>query len=143
MNFLRRFWAILTGSSRAFVPDSGYPLTRFVYSSRSINADRVKANAFLPPPNPPHGETSVFQILGLDSQRVWALKSLARQDKEPRGRADFTEEDLNSPVDLTFRLNDTPPRHGNLAGWPPGKDERKEVAQALAARAIPLLPPND
>lgn len=136
MKYLRRFWAILTGSSRVFPHSGELPLTRFVYYRRLINQQRVKPGAFLPNGS---GETSVFQTLDLDHAGIWDLARLGRQDRELRGRADFSEKDLGPPVNLDLDLDDFPERHGNLVGWPGEKDARKEVAQELAARANPHL----
>lgn len=136
MSFLRRLWYTLTTSSQSQYSERPYPLCRFVYSRRQVNNTRVKAEAFLPYPG---RETSVFQTRGLNSDDIWSLSRRARKDRDPKGRADFSESDLERPVNLRFVLDNTPPRHGNLKGWPAAKDEQKELALELAARATPLV----
>lgn len=135
MEFLRTFWRTFTAYLRGSRGNGPYPLTRFVYSRRHITAVRVKPQAFLPR----NGETSVFQTRGLSRDSVWDLRHAARQDKDPKGRADFSEASLGGSAGLRFVLDDKPPRHGNILGWPVEKEAQIEIALELAAKATPLL----
>ena len=60
----------------------------------------------------------------------------------PRGRGELTHRDVDD-VDLVFERDDSPPRHGNLVGWPSPdgtrKDLNKDVARRLAQKAVLVL----
>lgn len=56
------------------------------------------------------------------------------------GRADFN---AAAPVSLglSVAFAEPPPEHVIVAGWPPEKHDRMQMAQDLAARAFLQLPP--
>lgn len=117
-------------------------LARFLFQrghySRDNNA--VRPSAFLPK----NGETSVFEILGLEDLDIWKLAEDVGEirGKPPRGRGEFTRADVGA-VGLRFVRDDHPVRHGNLLGWPSEGSELKArlkaIAVALASRAVLVL----
>ena len=99
----------------------------------------VKPGAFLPR----NGQTSVFDIGGLAEPHVRDIgKSVgSHRGIAPRGLGEIAHVDVEQ-VGLRFERDDTPPRHGNLIGWPSGgkrKDLNKDVARRLAQKAVLVL----
>ncbi|WP_423927811.1 hypothetical protein [Candidatus Palauibacter sp.] len=89
------------------------------------------------------GAVSVFRIDGLDEQGIWghADEYFDRVNQTMRGRGDFAESDIEG-TDLTFTLDETPPRHGEITGWPErGTPLHKEVAENLASECKGVLRP--
>ncbi len=66
------------------------------------------------------------------------MRYASRPGRKLHGRADFRLKDLDQRV-LRIELDETPPRHGNVVGWPQEKDDQLALAQNLAelARAFP------
>ena len=93
---------------------------------------------------PKDGETSVFDIVGLDDPGIRAIGDAVgnARGKPPKGRGEFLMEDVVE-VGLRFQRDDQPPRHGNLLGWPSEGPELKArvkaIAVALAVRAELVL----
>ena len=118
------------------------PVTRLAFSSRHVAGAgatfRLRPAAFLPY----HGTMSVFRIDGLDETQIW--KHLAahasRPDRRFHGRGDFRLSDLAGRP-LKLDLDDTPPRHGNVIGWPAAKDRRLALARELAEMSNATPPP--
>jgi len=57
------------------------------------------------------------------------------------GRADIQARFILK-MGLQIDPDDTPPRHANIFGWPELKEERKSMAQELAAKAALRLQTN-
>lgn len=119
------------------------PLVRFLPSKHHFAAtkNRVKPVAFLPPP----GETmtSVFAIRSLSDAAVWELGRVfvaLPQGRLLHGRADVAVRDVTA-ASLDVTLDNTPPRHANISGWPSEKSAQKLCAEELAARATLKLAP--
>lgn len=117
-------------------------IARFLFHRRQYAPSKkvVKPGAFLPG----NGRTSVFEISGLpepDIRSIGKDVGLAR-GINPRGRGELTHRDVDD-VDLVFERDDSPPRHGNLVGWPSPdgtrKDLNKDVARRLAQKAVLVL----
>ena len=80
----------------------------------------------------------MFRIDNLGKAQIWQLAQsyVVPEGRNIHGRADLTFVDIertDSP--LWIDLDDVPPRHGNVLGWPEDKDEQLGVAQELALRA--------
>ena len=118
------------------------PLARFILSEYHFAAtkNRVKPAAFLPLPD---GTTSVFAIRSLLEGDVWELGQVfvaTPGRRTLRARADTAVRDVKA-ASLQVVLDNTPPRHANIAGWPAEKSARKLCAEELAASATLNLAP--
>ena len=118
------------------------PLARFIFSEHHFAATtgRVKHQAFLPRPD---GSTSVFAIRSLPESDIWELGQVfvATPGKRTlRARADAAVRDVLA-ASLEVVLDNTPPRHASIAGWPAEKSAQKVRAEELAARATLKLAP--
>ena len=51
------------------------------------------------------------------------------------GRADIQAFNILE-INLQINPDNTPPRHASIIGWPELKEERKSIAQELAAKAL-------
>ena len=115
---------------------------RFLFHRRHYAPSKqtVKPGAFLPS----NGQTSVFEISGLREPDIRGLGTEVGSARgiAPRGRGELTYRDVEN-VGLLFERDDTPPRHGNLVGWPSAdgtrKDRNKDVARRLAQKAVLVL----
>ena len=117
-------------------------LARFLFQkghySRMNKA--VRPGAFLPK----HGLTSVFDIVDLDEAKIFEIGDAVGESrgKPPHGRGEFDQSHVID-VGLRFERDDTPPRHGNLVGWPSDgpevKARSKAIAVALAAQTKLIL----
>jgi hypothetical protein len=113
-------------------------IARYITSKRWYSREKnvVKSQAFMPPADL---RLSVFRTDNLSEPEIWKIgyKEVIGKMKQPRnlhGRADFQA--LNILVNnLEIDPDNTPPRHANIIGWPEQKEERKSIAQELAAKA--------
>ena len=78
-------------------------------------------------------ETSVFLISNLSESQVWRIGEIhvAKKTRTIHGRADLPASAVEKAM-LTLVLNNIPPRHANILGWPREKDSQKELALELA-----------
>ena len=109
-----------------------YLLSRDAFRTQDMS---VKARAFMPSTGL---KTSVFRVLGLSENQTWALGN--EHVAQPQGRrlhgwAEVPESQVAS-IGLVVEPDDDPPRHANIAGWPPEKHRQKLLAQELAAIAV-------
>lgn len=85
--------------------------------------------------------TSVFILEGLSADESWALGDKVRVPLTAIAHASVTPADIQA-VRLTLDIDNDPPRHAAITGWPVTDDvekfEVKALAQELAARAIVL-----
>ena len=116
-------------------------IARFLFHRSDYAAVKkvVKPGVFLPR----NGQTSVFDIVGLVEFRIREIGESVglRRGIRPRGRGEVAYADIQE-VGLRFERDDTPPRHGNLIGWPSDgkrKDLNKDVARRPAERAVLVL----
>ena len=114
-------------------------LARFLTSSKHFNAaqQRVTHNAFLPRA----GATSVFRVGGLNDAGVRAIGKehiVLKPERRIHG-CGFLGEEQVTRSGLSLNVDDTPPRHANIVGWPPEKGARKLKAMELAHAAILCL----
>lgn len=143
MSFLRRLLRTCAGFFRgdpspAPVHDLAptHLLARFLTSKNHFSTERneVKAAAFLPPPDL---KLSVFDIMHLSEQQIWAIGK--KHVCEPRGKTLYGRGQFPVStavgVGLRVEVDNDPPRHASLYGWPPEKSEQKVVALQLAKRA--------
>lgn len=108
------------------------PITRFIFSSGHFarQSRRVKPNAFLPDAN---GETSIFRIQDVDADSIWASGNEVSKvsGRTLHARADIATKAVRS-TGLNVLPEEPPPRHGNIVGWPEGREDRMELAKVLA-----------
>lgn len=136
---LKRLFVWFAGSlSRERREGDDLPLTRRSYSRNwLVNVDgelRFRPTAFMPYRPKGHDlELSVFRIDDLTGRETWehVVKHARRPGRNIHGRADFRLRDVNSRV-LGLVLDETPPRHGNVVGWPQDKDGQLALAQELS-----------
>ena len=140
LELLQRIWnGFFLSKVWKFSPND--PITYFLQhkSQFSREKQRVKSSVFLPRPNPKASgrlETSVFLICRLFERRIWQIGEtyVAKKGNTIYGRADL----LASVVEkarLVLVMDNVPPRHANIIGWPPGKDSQKDFALELAANS--------
>jgi hypothetical protein len=132
-SFLRRLWTTLVACFRAVTkpqPDWGDLLNRFLTHRNQFSATRVKPGAFLPPPNL---KLSVFCTGGLSGDQIWALgeRYIAAHIY---GRAELRIAAV-SDIGLRVDLDNRPPRHANILGWPTQKSAQKLCALKLAEKS--------
>ncbi len=144
-NFLRRvlkrLFAALHGRSAKNAESESGPaarfevLARFVFSSKYFAVSRLKPSAFLPTSNL---KTSAFGIDELQENEIWQIGDYvagAGRKLTALARGDFKSSDV-AEVGLGIVPDPAPhPRHVDICGWPDVKDERKEIALELCARA--------
>jgi hypothetical protein len=92
-------------------------------------------------------DISVFRTSGQDDEEIWAVgvrhvlpeRKAGNPGARIHGRADFN---AAAPISLGLALefDEPPPEHVLVAGWPPARHERMQIAQELAARAFLRLP---
>lgn len=119
--------------------DPSDPICRFIVDKRHFSSanNRVKPNAFLPEPT---RQTSVFLIKSLSEDAIWTIgeSALGQSERVPRGRAQLTASDV-AEVHLQLLVDNPPPRHAIIAGWPSEKDGQKALAIELASRSQLIL----
>jgi hypothetical protein len=131
---------------RFFVPVSGSnELARYLtsHSHFSIEKKIVKPNAFMPMLNLQKNmlETSVFKINKLKNDEIWRLgidHVIGKTDKTLYGRAELKGENVQG-FGLVVEVDDNPPRHGTINGWPEKKSEQKLLAIKLASASTIYL----
>jgi hypothetical protein len=143
MKYLKRFLTILID----YFPKKGSvtesitaqeALARFITSKRWYSREKnvVKPQAFMPPSD---FRLSVFRIDSLSESEIWKIgfKKVISKMNQPRtlhGRADIQASSIMEN-NLQIDPDNTPPRHASIIGWPELKEERKSIAQELAAKA--------
>jgi hypothetical protein len=115
------------------------PIARFLLASDHFSsvAGRVKPSAFLPDP---YVKLSVFMVGGLSHPQIWEIG--LRNVAGPQGKRLYGHAEVNASVPtspgLAVEVDNTPPRHANIVGWPDGpgdKPKRKLLAARLAERS--------
>ena len=143
MKYLKRFLTILID----YFPKKGSvtesitaqeALARFITSKRWYSREKnvVKPQAFMPPRDL---KLSVFRIDNLSEPEIWKIgfKKVIDKMNQPKnlhGRADIQALNILG-ISLQINPDNIPPRHANIIGWPELKEERKSIAQELAAKA--------
>lgn len=124
-------------------------LSRYVTSKDhfSVVKNEVHFRAFLPRRN--DGELSIMRTKDLDEAGVWTLGDAvaAPAQRTVYARGDFLAPDVRASfVDrwhLSVRLDEAPPRHALIEGWPPQTETeiRKLLAVQLRAKAALIIRP--
>jgi len=79
----------------------------------------------------------VFRVNGLQEVQIWELGDThvaAEIKRDIVARAELSVFQITS-VGLHVDPDEPPPRHANVAGWPPDKGQMMELALELAAFA--------
>jgi hypothetical protein len=153
MNFLKRFWNSFgklfgTKVTAPVVPKSlgeEALLTRFLRHSShfKILKNEVRSSAFMPPADL---RLSVFHITGIFEIEIWKLGEgiVASPDAELHARGDIEVKAVISipKCGLQIELDNDPPRHAAICGWPQEKSKQKEIALQLAKLASLKLKPS-
>lgn len=107
-------------------------LARYLYSRNHYRSsdNTVKHSAFIPPEDK---RLSVFRISGLHENEVWSIGSNLRP-QPLLGRADIKALFV-SETGLLIDVDDIPPRHANIIGWPEESSAIKLIAIELAEKA--------
>lgn len=120
-------------------------LARYVFSQRHIDrqAQRVKADAFMPPPNL---EMSVTRHRDATQAEIWAVGHEVgkKRDRTMYGRGDVLAVNCQSQK---LRIDADPltenPNHASIVGWPVGdKPGQMLIAKEIAAVAKFVATPN-
>lgn len=106
----------------------------------------VKERAFRPRDH--DTDTSVFRTTGQSDEAIWQVGSrtvlperqIAEMTARIHARADFNAK-APLALGLTLKLDEPPPEHVLIGGWPPEKHARMQIALELAARAFLRFPP--
>ena len=143
MKYLKRFFTILIdyflsrGSVSKEINDHE-TIARYITNKRWYSREKniVKPQAFMPPSDL---RLSVFRIDNLSELEIWKIgfKKVIAKMNQPRnlhGRADIQALKILEN-NLQIDPDNIPPRHANIIGWPELKEERKSIAQELAAKA--------
>jgi hypothetical protein len=89
-------------------------------------------------------QTSVCGIDGLTDTDIW---SIGEDVAKTRGQALYGRGDIKSnyisEIDLILDIDDTPPRHANIIGWPEKDVEQQQLALKLANQSELKLVPSD
>ena len=144
---LKTYWRMLKGffelgSAQSEIRPSEC-ISRFLVhtSEYSVTKQRVKHNAFFPPPNLKH---SVYRTSGLDDSAIWEIgRSYVAEPREKtlKGRGDLRANVIFG-VGLTLASDPTPhPLHANIIGWPTDKDEKLQLSIELAEAASLVVAP--
>ncbi len=90
---------------------------------------------------PAEGKLSIFDTENLSDESVWRIGREIAIDRLIHARADIATS-LALAQGLNLVIDEPPPRHRNLDGWPPAsqKEDRKLIAMELAAAALLRLP---
>jgi hypothetical protein len=104
----------------------------------------VKQDLFIPHP---HAELSVTRWRDATVEEIWAVgRSVAASFNPPRtlhGRADIQARACKIDNLLVVATPILPhnPNHADITGWPTSKEDKKAIAQKLAAAASKLIRP--
>ena len=143
MKYLKRFLTILIDYflKKGSVPkeiNGQEAIARYITSKRWYSREKnvVKPQAFMPPSDL---RLSVFRIDNLSEPEIWKIGFKKVIDKMNRPRNLHRRADIQALNILKNNLqidpDNTPPRHASIIGWPELKEERKSIAQELAAKA--------
>jgi hypothetical protein len=124
-------------STLALKADDSETASRYLIERGHFSPEnsRVKPKA-LEPARKDH-KTSVFRISGLADPEIWSFGNeyVARPlGKALLGRGDLIVGEIKA-LGLAIEVDDNPPRHANIAGWPLEKEKWKSLSQELAAIA--------
>jgi hypothetical protein len=119
------------------MPSAQYEyLSRFIFYRSHFSHGKPKPSAFTPTQNL---KTSAFWIDELPDKVIWQIGddvAGAGRKLPALARGDFKSSDV-AEVGLGIEPDTTPhPRHVDICGWPSEKDEQKEIALELCARAL-------
>jgi len=116
--------------------------SRFI-PSKTDAKDRLPGTLFMPTRDSPQEEfaRSVFRTTNLPDSVIWENVSRPVRDKVYflYGRADV----LASAIDdlgLEVRMDEPPPHHANIRGWPEAEHLQQELADEIADRATLVRP---
>jgi hypothetical protein len=127
----------------------GEEFTRFILNRKHFSAEnkRVKANALLPMTNKVSGrlETSTHRVAGLNDQETWNLGYDYVENAEnnrvikARGHGVYM---FVAAQGLALDVNGPPfPRHVDIIGWSPDKDDRLMKATEIADKMSLAIDP--
>lgn len=111
-------------------------LTRYIFSDRYFSKEKniVKYVAFMPAPS---GKTSVFCTSSLSEDKIWNIadtKVVPLRRQPIKARADILANHVFAE-NLQILLDNSPPRHANIIGWPDEKSKKISIALELAKKA--------
>jgi len=146
IDFLRSFQRAWLGSilsltnSPARIVSDHELVSRFLFhrTDFSIEKRRVNPRALMPRSD---GKTSVFRILGLRGRRIWQIGDIfvrPHRGKPAPARADLQAGNV-SRIGLRLEPGRWPPRHADIAGWPPEKHAKMSLVQR--PRSCPVRSP--
>lgn len=119
-----------------FDSQSNIPFARFAtQSSHYRKSDlEVRQSLFLPPKNL---ELSVFRSDGLTQDDIKNLGN--KHIPNIKGFTEVLKNDIEAIEPLKIQIDNVPPRHANIIGWPAQKSEQKLLALKLKEKATPLV----
>jgi hypothetical protein len=110
--------------------------SRFLYQDGQYkkNPPRIKHTAF----HVVNGQVSVYQTDALNDPAIWSIATSLNPNRRVHGRGDVTREDIES-VELNIMIEEPPPLHRNIVGWPNEELQQLSKAQELATKAKLIL----
>ena len=124
--------------------DPSEHIVRFLLhkSEFSIEKNRVKHSAFMPPQPPKIAEKSVYRIVNLSVGEMWDIgREYVSQPRKKtlRGGAELTVSVIINSSLQVVPNTDPHPRHANIRGWPEDKAMQLQKALDLAYNATLLV----
>ncbi len=117
------------------------PLARFLYSDRSFSTTSVRTSGFMP--HKVRLDCSVSRTDDLSVEETAELGRKARPTATLRAWGQFLSRHVaEASEDLRLDMDETPPRHGNILGWPANKDDQKAIAVEFTQRAQLMMVPD-
>ena len=127
------------GASQAQRAD--LPLARFLYTDRNFSTTRVRPAGFMP--RKMELDCSVFRTDDLTLKGTAELGREARPTETLRAWGQFLARHIAEvSEDLRLVMDETPPRHGNILGWPADKEDQKAIAVEFTQRAQLMMAPD-
>jgi len=110
-------------------------LSKFIFNKSQFSSSnkRVKYSVFIPPSN---RRLSVFRSTDLSENEVWEIGNAIGIERKLTllARADIRVASVTK-TGLEIDVDDIPPRHANIVGWPDEDSEIKLKAMELAENA--------
>ena len=112
-------------------------VSRYVVYKGNIRQDGSIRHQEIWPDEKRGYKTSIFRIDGLPDNAIWALGDhhVGTDQRPVLARLDLNARTIYEQA-LNFEVDNTPPRHANIVGWPTDRSHFRSIAQQVAAKGI-------